>query len=333
MKTLKKLSALLLAFILVFSLCACTGKSENPGNEPESASDEERQVKTKVAALNDLTGIGLAKVKTDRDYAYDVTYHNDSGEIVSMLTKGEVDIAALPLDLAAKLYNETNGGIKILSVNALGILHVLEKGKTIKSVADLKGKKIYASGQGDTPEYVINYVLGENGIDPESDVTVEYKGTDDEITALATEGNADVVILPEPFASKVIKAGKGFREALDLTKEWSKINDTQSAMGCIVARSEYIDANPDIISEFMTFNEVSLNYMSSSPDAPVILYEIGMIEKTDVELYVDVIPRCHMEFIAGEEMKAAVEATLKVLFDADPDSVGGEIPDEKIYYM
>ncbi len=334
MKKLKITLSVIMIIAVIFSFAACASDTAKPGSsdEAQSTTDEQREVKTRVAALNGPTGIGLAKVKTDRAYGYDVTFYNDPQEIVPLLVNGETDIAAVPLNLAANIYKKTNGGIKILAINTLGVLHVLEKGDTISSVADLKGKTVFATGQGSTPEYTINYILEKNGIDRENDLTVEYKSAHPELATLAIEGKADICILPEPFASKVIASGKGFRRALDLTEEWNKVSDAPLAMGCVVARKEYIETNPDIISEFMTFNEVSVNFMNTSPSAAVVLADIGMITPDQIELYAEAIAGCNIVFIDGEEMKKTAEENFAVLFEADPVSVGGELPDENIYY-
>lgn len=326
---MKKLSAVLLILAMIFALCSCIGEKPDPATL--TIPSEEREVKTKVAVLNGPTGMGLIKVKNDRSYGYDVELYNDPQEIVPLLVNGEIDIAALPLNLAANLYQKTNGGIQILAISTLGVLHVLEKGESVKSIEDLKGKTVYATGQGATPEYIINYILGKNGINPAEDLTIEYKSAHPELATLAIEGNADICILPEPFASKVVAANPEYRNALDLTEEWSKVSETQLAMGCIVARKDYIDANPEIISEFMTFAQVSSNFISHDIAAGVYLTNNGFFD--DPEVADATIPGCNIVFISGEEMKAIAQDNFKVLYDADPASVGGEIPDDNFYCL
>ena len=230
MKNFRKIVALLVALLMLVSFAACGKNGESGQTETEEST--EREYKTKISVLNGPTGLSLSKLKTDRSYAYDVEYYNDPQEIVPLLVNGETDIAALPLNLAANLYKKTQGGIQILAINTLGVLHVLEKGDTVKSIEDLKGKTVYSTGQGATPEFIVNYILSKNNIDYTKDLTIEYKSNHSELATLAVEGSVDICILPEPFATKVLTQNKDFREALDLTAEWSKVNDCPGLHSC-----------------------------------------------------------------------------------------------------
>lgn len=334
MKILKRLSALMLAMLLLLSFAACGG---NDGGEDSDVTDApetnyEREVKTKIAALNGPTGLGLAEIKADRSYAYDVEYYSDPQEVGPLLIKGEVDIAALPLNMAANLYKKTDGKIKMLAINTLGVLHVLSKDDSIKSVADLKGKTVYSSGQGATPEYIVNYILRKNGLEPGKDVTIEYKTAHNELATLAVEGSVDICILPEPFASKVLAKNESYKRVLDLTAEWGKVSSAKLAQGCLVARADYIEQNPEIIKEFMSFYEASVNFVNNENNAgAVFLAKNGYFDTP--QLAADTIPNCNIVFITGEEMKKTATENFTVLFEANPASVGGEIPADALYYL
>ena len=334
MKILKRLSALMLAMLLLLSFAACGGKD---GGEDSAVTDApetnyEREVKTKIAALNGPTGLGLAEIKADRSYAYDVEYYSDPQEVGPLLIKGEVDIAALPLNMAANLYKKTDGKIKMLAINTLGVLHVLSKDDSIKSVADLKGKTVYSSGQGATPEYIVNYILRKNGLEPGKDVTIEYKTAHNELATLAVEGSVDICILPEPFASKVLAKNESYKRVLDLTAEWGKVSSAKLAQGCLVARADYIEQNPEIIKEFMSFYEASVNFVNNENNAgAVFLAKNGYFDTP--QLAADTIPNCNIVFITGEEMKKTATENFTVLFEANPASVGGEIPADALYYL
>lgn len=334
MKILKRLSALMLAMLLLLSFAACGGKD---GGEDSNVTDApetnyEREVKTKIAALNGPTGLGLAEIKADRSYAYDVEYYSDPQEVGPLLIKGEVDIAALPLNMAANLYKKTDGKIKMLAINTLGVLHVLSKDDSIKSVADLKGKTVYSSGQGATPEYIVNYILRKNGLEPGKDVTIEYKTAHNELATLAVEGSVDICILPEPFASKVLAKNESYKRVLDLTAEWGKVSSAKLAQGCLVARADYIEQNPEIIKEFMSFYEASVNFVNNENNAgAVFLAKNGYFDTP--QLAADTIPNCNIVFITGEEMKKTATENFTVLFEANPASVGGEIPADALYYL
>ncbi|MDO4528686.1 MAG: ABC transporter substrate-binding protein, partial [bacterium] len=200
MKTFKRILALITAMIMLVSFAAC-GDTGSGGEAEESTTSYIREVKTKIASLNGVSGMSLAKLMADRDYAYEVTSYSDPQEIADLIKNGETDIALLPVNTAASLYKETNGAIKILAVNAVSTLYVLEKGNSVKSIDDLKGKTVYAAGKGTAAEYIINRLF--------SDVKVEYKNDYyNEITSLINEGKADFCILPEPIAASVIASGK-----------------------------------------------------------------------------------------------------------------------------
>lgn len=320
--------------LLLLSFAACGGKDGGEDSDVTDAPETnyEREVKTKIAALNGPTGLGLAEIKADRSYAYDVEYYSDPQEVGPLLIKGEVDIAALPLNMAANLYKKTDGKIKMLAINTLGVLHVLSKDDSIKSVADLKGKTVYSSGQGATPEYIVNYILRKNGLEPGKDVTIEYKTAHNELATLAVEGSVDICILPEPFASKVLSKNESYKRVLDLTEEWGKVSSAKLAQGCLVARADYIEQNPEIIKEFMSFYEASVNFVNNENNAgAVFLAKNGYFDTP--QLAADTIPNCNIVFITGEEMKKTATENFTVLFEANPASVGGEIPADALYYL
>ncbi len=347
---IKKLCAALLAFAMLFSLTACIGEKA-PEITEESTTSHVREIKTKVASLNGALGYGFMKLAKDRSYAYDVQFYDDAEQIISLLKSGEADVASLPVEAAAKLYNETNGSIKILAVNTLSDLHVVEYGTTVKSISDLKGKTVYATGKGTTAEYIINHILSENGINPEKDVKIEFIGTPEELASIALKGEAKICILPEPYVSEIIvktnpqeeettgetaattanpNAVK-LRNALHITSEWAEICDSPLACGVVVARTDYITANPEIITEFIGFNEVSVNYLTAGPEtAALFLVDNGLFDNQGIAM--GSLINSNTSYLEREEMKAAVSGVLDVLYSANPEIIGGAVPDENIYY-
>ena len=147
------------------------------------------------------------------------------------LAQGTTDIAAVPANLASVLYNNTEGGVQVLAINTLGVLYIVESGDTVHSVEDLRGKTIYASGKGNTPEAALNYVLTQNGIDPSADVTIEWKSEQAEcLSALMAEENA-IAMLPQPFVTTAQAQSENLRVALDLTEEWDALQaDSEDAL-------------------------------------------------------------------------------------------------------
>ncbi len=325
---MKKLTALLLSIAILLTLSACgIEKIQNVEVATEPVTEKPLPV-TRVDSLYGPTGMGMAKIKAESK-EFNVTFHSDPQEIVPLLVNGETDIAALPLNLAANLYNKTNGKIQILAINTLGVLHIIENGNTIQSVNDLKGKKIYATGQGSTPEYVLNFILESNGIDPKNDVEIEYRSAHPEVASLAVENKIEIALLPEPFVSKVLSANQNFREALDLTNEWAKVSESELAMGCVVVRKDFAESNPAVIEKFMKLNKESVDFINSSPKAGKMLQSLGFFDNEALAL--KTIPGCNIVFINGEEMKKYAQENFEILFKANPASIGGKLPDENIF--
>lgn len=312
MKTFRRIIASLLAAFMLLGLAACGDKTDGETTTEvltEAASSYIRDVKTKVAALNGIPALCISKFSVDREYNYETSFFDTDSEIAALLKDGGTDLAVIPVDSAAKIYNETNGAIKILAVNSLGFFHVLENGEKIQSISDLKGKTVYAAYQGTGYEAIINHILTESGIDPEKDIDLQFKATDAEAAKLADDGTAEILILPEPYASKVLNNNEAYRKALDLNGEWDKISEAPLAQTVVAARTEYINANPDIIKEFIGFNKISVNYLKSNVyGAPVFLKDNGFSETA--ALATEIIPGCNLSFLSGAEMKAAVSAVL-----------------------
>ncbi len=334
MKSTRKILALLLALLTVLSFAACGNDDavldESITDAP--VTDSVREYKTKIAAMNGPTGLGLAHIKETRAFAFDVEYYADPQDVAPLLIKGEVDIAALPLNLAANLYKKTGGKIQMLAINTLGVLHVLSKDESIKSIADLKGKTVYATGQGSTPEYIIDYILRKNNLEPGKDVTIEFKSAHNELATLAVEGSVELCILPEPFASNVLSKNTELHRVIDLTDEWEKVSTAQLAQGCIVARTDYIEQHPDLLKEFMMYYEASISFINNpNNNGIVFLAKYGYFDSA--ELALETVPNCNIVYMTGEEMKKTASENYAVLYEADPASVGGEIPADGLYYL
>ena len=317
---MKKFVALLVALCMALSLTSFA-----LAHEPIS-----------VYALKGPTGIGMVMLMENHADTYQVSLAGAPDEVVAAVASGSADIAAVPTNLAATLYNKTNGGVKLLALNSLGVLSILEKGDTIHSVQDLAGKTIYATGQGSTPEYVLNYILEANGLS--ESVTGEYKAEHAELATLAVAGEADIVMLPEPNVTSVLSQDADFRIALDVTTlfdEAAALNGAQGAtmsMGCVIVRSEFAQENPEKVTEFLSNYLESVTFVNSDVEAAAELVEKhGILPKAAVSQ--KAIPNCHIVLVAGEEMKAQIEPFFEILFNANPASVGGTLPGEDFYYL
>lgn len=328
---MKKVISLLLVFAIVFAFAACG----TTNNEDETTTEAPYQsVSMRVAGLAGPTGIGmvnLMKSQDDKiaknDYTFSVV--SDPTEIVAGMTNNSYDIAACPINLAATLYNKLEGNIQVLSVNTKGVLYILENGNTINSLADLAGKKLYATGQGSTPEYILNYLLDKSGIADK--VEVEYVTSHDELATLAASGKATISMLPEPKVTAATSKNADLRIALNLTEEFEKISGKTLIQGVVIAKKDFVEKNPDAVKMFLKEYEASINAANNDIETTSALCEqYGIIPKAAVAK--KAIPNCNIAYIDGADMKASVSANLQIFFDANPKSIGGKLPSDDFYF-
>lgn len=314
---------------------------EDDGDDflPPPEGDEEVLIRASV--LKGPTAIGMVKLMSEAEaktapISMEFTMTGSADEIVPAIVKGDIDIAAVPANLASVLYNRTDGGVKILAVNNLGVLYIVESGEEIQSVEDLRGKTLYSTGKSTTPEYALNYVLTQNGLIPGTDVTVEYKSEASEVATLLTEDSSAVAMLPQPFVTSAQMSNEKLRVALDLTKEWDAIQSSSggsSALvtGVVIARTAFIQEHPEEISAFLDAYKASAAYVSSDLSGCAALVEqYGIIPKAAVAE--KAIPACSITFLEGAEMKDKVSGYLQVLFEQNPESVGGTLPNDDFYF-
>ena len=290
--------------------------------------------------LSGPTGVGAAYLMDnysvenppeDAPFLLSTTVEADNQVVSASLINGDADIAALATNVAASLVNQSDGAIQVLAVNTLGVLYILEKGDTVQSMADLAGKTVYATGEGANPEYVLNYLLTENGVDP-AGVDIQWM-TAQEVTAQMVSSEDGICMLPVPAATALMIQDSGVRQALSLTDEWSNVSDGELAMGCIVARTDYINENPQGVENFLSAYADSIAYMSD-PDnldeAAELVAQYGITANANIAKAA--IPQCNLVYLTGDEMKSVLEAYYRVLFDADPSSIGGSLPYNSFYY-
>ena len=322
---MKKMTSLLLSAALLVGMmvCGAFAAKSNSG--------------VRIAGLKGPTTMGLVNLldmerKGTATQHYDLQLYGAADEIVPKLIKGELDMAAIPANLAATLYQKTNGGIQVMAVNTLGVLDVVEKGNTIHSFADLKGRTILSTGKGTTPEYVLRYLLTQNGLDPDRDVKIKYYSEASEVTAQMAASKKDAIaVLPQPYVTAAQMKDSSLRVALDLTKEWNKVCDTQLITGVTVVRTEYARQNPDIVANFLKDYETSITAAQTNvANTAALCEETGVVAKKAIAQ--KALPQCNIVYRVGDEMKADVNAYLQVLYDASPAAVGGKLPDAAFYY-
>lgn len=305
-------------------------------NDTEKDSDE--KIEIKIAALKGPTGMGMVKMMEDAENGaaandYKFTVVGEADVISTGLIKGDFDMAAVPCNLASVLYNKTEGQIKIAAINTLGVLYIVETGNEINTVEDLRGKTIYSTGYGTTPQYTLNYLLTINGIDPEKDVNIEYKTESTEVAALLENATDAIAMLPQPYVTTVMMNNDKVRVALDIEKEWTAQNPDGSGIvtGVVVVNKEFLENNPEAVESFMAEYNESAQYVNENIDEAAQLIEKFEIFKAVVAK--KAIPFCNITFISGQEMKTKVEAYLNVLNNQNPKAIGGEIPAEDFYYL
>ena len=296
----------------------------------------------RLAVLSGPTGIGAAKLLTDSDNGdtvnhYTYTVASDNNEVVAGLTAadGEYDIAMVASNVAANLYNKTEGDAKILALGTQGVLHILEgsNGTAIQSMKDLKGKTIYATGQGANPEYILRHLLTENGLDPDKDVEIVFADAT-EISAKLISGEIETAMLPVPAATAAIAQSKGsVRDAIDLTTAWNDLdNGSQLIMSAVVARADFLEEHPQAVDAFLEEYEASVTYVKENPEeAGQLVADLGIAPSAAIAQ--QAIPQCNLVFLAGEDMKPAISGYYEVLYSIDPTAVGGKLPDDDIYYV
>ena len=348
---MKKIVSLLLALTMALGLAACGGAASNSAASSAAASseaasseaasgEEAKELSTtdalRIAGLKGPTTMGLVNLLSmeadgTASMDYDLQLYGAADEIVPLLMKGELDMAAIPANLAATLYQKTNGGIQAVAVNTLGVLYVVEKGDTVQSMADLKGRTILSTGKGTTPEYVLRYLLTQNGIDPDKDVTIEYYSEATEVTAQMTNTEDAIAVLPQPYVTAASLQDDTLRVALDLTEEWNKVCDTQLITGVTVVRKEYAEEHPDVVAAFLTDYAKSVDAANKDLDGTAALCEEqGVVAKAAIAK--KALPGCNIVCLTGDDLKSNASAYLQVLFDADPAAVGGAMPGDDFYW-
>ena len=342
---MKRVMSLGLSLALAISLAACSSSVSEAASsaaateEPTAVPEAEAPVTTfRIAGLKGPTTMGMVKLMSDAEAGethqdYQVTMYGAADEVVPLLVKGDIDLAAIPANLAANLYNQTEGKVQVAAINTLGVLYVVTTGDNVKSVEDLKGTTIYSTGKGTTPEYVLNYILKKNGIDPEKDLTVEYKSEATEVAAaLQAAGEGAIAVLPQPYVTAAQSQIEGLNVVLNLTEEWNKVStDSDLITGVLVARTEFIEQNEAAFEEFLKDYQSSIEWVNSNTaDAAELVANYGIVAKAP--LAQKALPACNITYVDGAEMKAKLSGYLQVLFDQNPKAVGGAMPGDDFYY-
>ena len=316
---MKRIVAMITAAVMLFSLAAFA-----------ACSKKQDDTEIRIAALKGPTGMGMVKLADKQNYPnYTVSIEASPDALNPRIISGEVDVAAVPVNLASVLYNKLDGDISVLAVSTLGVLYVVEAGSEVNSVADLAGKTVYATGQGATPEYILNYLLDKNGV--AGSVEVNYVGEHAALATMLADGSAEIGMLAEPNVTSTLAGNDNMRIALNLTEEWNKVCSTELVQGVVIARKSFVNEHPEAIEQFLREYEKSSAFVNENIDeAAKLIVDVGILG--NVEIAKKAIPNCNISFSKGEAMYKAVEGMLAVLFEANPKSIGGKLPDKDFYY-
>lgn len=322
---IRRTAALALSLVLICGLSAGCGKKETAN--------------VRIGSLKGPTSMGILFLmdkaeKGGTDDTYDFRMAVGADELLPLMVQGDLDIALVPANVAAVLYQRTEGGVVAIDVNTLGVLYIVTGSAEINSVADLAGRTVYLTGMGTTPEASLRYVLKENGL-TEGDYTLEFKSEATEVAAVLTEDPAAIGLLPQPFVTAALLQNQELHVALDLNEEWNKVQgESGSGMvtGVTVVRKAFLEEHPDTVKAFLKEHAESVTAINSDPDAGAALAVAqGIVAKEPIAR--QAIPNCNIVCITGEEMKAALSGYLEVLESFDATMIGGQVPGDDFYYV
>ncbi len=326
---MRKVTAAALSFAMLGALLTGCGSGK-----------AEEKVTVKVGALKGATTLGLLPLEDkaangEAGENYEFSMMTAADELLPMMIKGELDIALLPSNVASILYQKTNGGVTVIDINTLGVLYMVSGDSSITGVEDLAGRTIYLTGKGTTPDYVLHYILSGNGMDADSDCTLEYKSEATEVAALLAENPDAIGLLPQPFVTAACAQNDALSVILDMNAEWEKLqgeDGSRLVTGVTVVRNEFLQEHENAVAAFMEEHQASAQSMNSDVENGAKLAAAsGIIAKEPIAL--KAIPKCNITYIDGADMKQALSGYLEVLYEQNPESIGGALPGDDFYYV
>ncbi|MBP1917948.1 ABC transporter substrate-binding protein [Youngiibacter multivorans] len=337
---MKKVISVIVSLLIAgaaFSGCQAKPATPTATSAPSVTTPSKAEaVEIRIGGLKGPTSMGMVELmesdeKGTSENNYTFTIAGSADELTPKLVQGELDIAAVPANLASVLYNNTKKSVSLLAVNTLGVVYIVETGNEIQTLSDLKGKTIYATGKGSTPEYNLRYLLKENGLDPDKDITIEWKTEPTEVVALLSGEKGGIAMMPQPYVTVAQGSVNNLRIAVDLTESWDKLkNGSTLITGVLIVRNEFAEKHPEELAAFLAEYKKSTEYVNANlKEASLLVEKYGIVKAAVAE---KAIPYCHITYMDGAGMKSAMEGYLAVLFEQNPKSVGGALPGADFYY-
>lgn len=317
---------------------AQTGETETAAEKEAAETDDYEAVDVKIGSLKGPTSMGLVYLMDQADKKeaannYEFQMAAAADELLPSMISGDLDIVLVPANVASVLYNKTEGGVSVIDINTLGVLYMVSGDDTVQSMEDLKGRTVYLTGKGTTPDYVLQYLLRENGV--AGDVTLEYKSEATEVAAVLAQTPDAIGVLPQPFVTAACAQNESLSVVLDLTEEWAKVQGeggSSLVTGVTVVRNDFLAEHKAAVDKFLEEHAASTDFANENvEEAAELVAAAGIVEKAPVAA--KAMPQCNITYIDGEDMKTALAGYLEVLFEQDASSVGGKLPADDFYYV
>lgn len=324
-----------------------SGAKENVAKESEveeskakESEAKEDPVTLRIGALKGPTTMGLLFLMEDQKAkraknAYEFQMATGADELLPLMVSGALDVALVPANVAAILYKKTDGAVAVVDVNTLGVLYLVSSDPAVTGLGDLKGRTIYLTGKGTTPDCVLQYLLKDAGYQ-EGDVTLEYKSEATEVAAILAEKEDALGFLPQPFVTAACMQNEKLQVVISANDAWMELQPegerTGLVTGVTVIRREILEKYPNAVKTFLEEHAASAKAINDDPDAGAKLaVEAGIVGKEPIAR--KAIPNCNVTCLTGAEMKEALSSYLKILFDFDKTTVGGQLPGDDFYYQ
>ena len=314
--------------------------SSEAQEDTQAESSEDGETVIRVGGLKGPTTMGLVKLMEDAENGeaqnnYEFTMVTAADELTAMVAGNQVDIALLPANVASVLYNRTDKQVSVVDINTLGVLYLVSGDTSITSIDQLAGKTVYLTGKGTTPEYAFNYILSAAGLTAE-DVTLDFRSEATEVAAILAENPDAIGLLPQPFVTVALSQNDSLSIIMDLTEEWDKLQAEDSGSrlvtGVTIVNNEFLAEHPDLVNTFLEEHEASALYTDNHPaEAAELIAAAGIVAQAPIAE--KALPYCNITCITGEDMKEALSGYLEVLYEQNPESVGGTLPDDAFYYI